>query len=130
MIVSFTLWQRINLDNLIRARKVVDGKDYITLFKVWEKFTVPDEERDEYIVQHCPTCGTPSRFDTKKVDDAEPLEFELESAEARELTSALKDFKPSVVDGKWWIPVKATLIEVGGDPSVKAPAADRKQRPQ
>lgn len=127
MKVSFTMLQRISLDNILRSRRVPDNKDYITLFKVWDKFTVTDEERDEFVLQSCPTCGTPSRFDTKKIDDAEPLEFELESAEAREITNALKDFKPTVMEGRWWIPLKAILIEIGGDPTTSG--SKKKERP-
>jgi hypothetical protein len=113
--VSLTLWQRMNLEGIIRQKRTGDGEDFLTMYETWKKITVPDSERKEYFQNPCATCGTARGMDMQRIKLSDDLEVDLEKAEARKITALIQEWKNfSVDDGEWLIPLKLILKEVSG----------------
>lgn len=118
MTVKLTLWQRMNLEGIIRAQRVAESPDFLTMYDVWKKITVPDSERKEYAQNPCVTCGLARMFDMDRVNLAPARDVDIEKAEARKLIELLAGWKQfNVDDGEWLFPLKVILKEAAGEAS-------------
>lgn len=128
MKVTFTLWQRLNLEGVMQQQRQVDGRDYLALVDLWRKIAVPDSIRKDYAGNVCGACGAPrggSIWDREKIELAAPLEIEVEKGEARVALDICTAYKKTVTDSEWWFPMKRDLQAVTGDenPTAAAPAS-------
>lgn len=118
MLISLTLWQRMNLEGIIRSKRTKDGDDFLTMYETWKKIAVPDSIRKDYAKSPCDKCGQGRAIDLDALALAGETEVELEKAEARKLQTLLAEWPNfNVDDGEWLIPLKEVLNKASGESS-------------
>lgn len=126
MKISLTLWQRLNLEGIIRAKQSADNGEFLTLYETWKQIKVSDSTRKEYMANTCPTCGIGRQFDMERILAASELDVELEKAEARSVLALLADWKKFTVDdGEWMLSLKEKLKLASGDNPSATPKKEK-----
>lgn len=126
MKVTLTLWQRFNLDGIMRQQRMGDGEDFLALLDLWRKLAVSDALRKDYQRAPCSACGQGRLWDMDALALVEPLTLDLEKAEVRKLSALISGWRQFTVDDADWLTsIKAQLAAAGegGSPAAAAPSA-------
>lgn len=126
MNVTFTIWQRMNLEGIITRQKMGMGADLLVLLELWKKITVSEDIRKEYAIKPCAACGQGRMWNQEKLEIAATSQIDLEKAEARKALTLIEGWREfTVLDLKWLAPLKKSLQTAGGydDPSAAPTAA-------
>lgn len=123
--IRLTLWQRINLGQLIQAQKMAFGEDYILAVEIFKKISVPEEVQKDFMTAPCSTCGANQRWDMDALRDAESIDVEFNGPEARRIQKYINDCKTFTVNtSEWLTPLEAGISEIvkaaGGPEAVKS----------
>lgn len=114
MKVTLTLWQRLNLDGIMRRQQMGDGEDYLALLDLWRKLQVSDALRKEYQRAPCSACGQGRLWDMDGLALAEPLSLDLEKAEVRKLSGLIAGWRQFTMDDADWLQdIKGQLAAAG-----------------
>lgn len=109
MNVKFSVYQRLNIEGLIRGIRGKDDEEMMINLSLLKKTRIPKEEKAAFVREFDSPQGPQAVLIMRSITAASDEDIDLETAEIRRLQSILRDAQIGPEDLEWKHPLEEQL---------------------